>query len=173
MLVSSEQITVRVLKHDGVEYRRWNAHLREQVGRLLVLDAEFERDVSHNLLGEIKRGTKTIEYYWLDRWYSIFRFLESHGATRLWYCNINKPPCLEQATLSYVDMDIDVLVKPDLQYEVLDEDEFAINGARYGYSNQEKEQVHAALNQLLNDIRAAQFPFRIDRPETSINQTLC
>src|ERR1051325_3301147 len=96
-----KDVTVRVLKHDGTEYRRWRARLREQQESLVVLDAEFDTDVSHRLLGDIKRGTKTIEYYWLDRWYSVFQFLETHGDTRLWYCNINLPPRFEDDEITY------------------------------------------------------------------------
>src|SRR5712692_5035468 len=68
-------ITVCVLKYDGAEHRRWPARLAQREGALVVLDAAFEFDVQHHLLGDIQRGTRTIEYYWLDRWYNVFRFL--------------------------------------------------------------------------------------------------
>ena len=54
-------ITVRVLKYDGAEYRRWNARLAQREGSLIVLEAAFEFDVQHHLLGDIRRGTRTIE----------------------------------------------------------------------------------------------------------------
>src|SRR5437868_4590277 len=99
---SPKEITVRVLKHDGREYRRWHARIVERVDKMIVLDAEFEVDVSHNLVGEIPRGTRTVEYYWLDRWYNVFRFLNSDGSTRLYYCNVNTPPKFEDSVLSYI-----------------------------------------------------------------------
>src|SRR5262245_14754399 len=105
----SDLITVQVLKHDGAEYRRWQATIARRQDSLLVLDAEFEMDVTHELLGEIRRGTRTVEYYWFDRWYNVFRFLDEDGSTRLWYCNINQPPVLRKDVLSYVDLDIDIL----------------------------------------------------------------
>ena len=119
-----DQVSVRVLKYDGTEYRRWNAKISQHDGSLLVLDAEFEYDVQHDLLGAIRRGTRTIEYYWLDRWYNIFRFLESDGATKLYYCNVNMPPSIEGGILSYIDLDVDVLVQPDYSYQVLDMEEY-------------------------------------------------
>src|SRR3989442_119599 len=39
-----EQITVRVLKYDGTEYRRWNARIVRTVDSLIVLEGEFESD---------------------------------------------------------------------------------------------------------------------------------
>src|SRR5262245_8502504 len=114
--------TVKVFKHDGAEYRQWKARLLRREGDLIVLHAEFDVDVSHELLGEIKRSTKTVEYYWLNRWYNVFRFLRDDGSTRLWYCNINRPPEFEGHTITYVDLDIDILVQPDFSFQVLDED---------------------------------------------------
>lgn len=158
-LLRSDEITVVVCKHDGAEYRRWRGRLVEQQGPLLVLHAEFDVDVSHHLLGEIKCGTRLIEYYWLDRWYNVFRFLDADGCTRLYYCNINKPPAFDGRQLSYIDLDIDVIVKPDYSYEVQDLDEFEMNSIAYGYTDEEREKVEKALEALTGLIQSRQFPF--------------
>ena len=161
----NDQITVRVLKYDGAEYRHWQARLARRENSLLVLDAAFDDDVSHHLLGEIQRGTRTIEYYWLDRWYNVFRFLNDDGRTRLFYCNINLPPAFSEGVLSYIDLDIDVLVHPDLSYEVLDIDEFELNAARYRYPPELKSRALAAVDELIAMIEPRQFPF----DENSLN----
>ncbi len=156
-----DQLTVRVLKYDGTEYRRWNARLSQHNGSLLVLDAEFEYDVQHDLLGAIQSGTRTIEFYWLDRWYSIFRFMNDDNRTRLYYCNINMPPSLKDKVLTYIDLDIDILVQPDFSYQVLDLDEFEENARRYGYSEEVKTQARAAIDELISVIESRQFPFDV------------
>jgi protein associated with RNAse G/E len=156
---SPDQVTIRVLKYDGTEYRRWNARLSQRDGSLLVLDAEFECDVQHDLLGAIPGGTRTIEYYWLDRWYNIFRFMKGDNATRLYYCNINMPPSLDDNVVTYIDLDIDILVRPDFSYQVLDLDEFEENARRYGYSEEVKSQAQTAVHDLIVMIAAHQFPF--------------
>ena len=155
----TEHFTVRVLKHDGTEYHRWNAQLRQSENTLIILDAVFETDVSHELLGDIRKGTRTVEYYWLDRWYNVFLFLNSDGSTQLWYCNLNTPPKLEGAVLTYIDLDIDILVREDFSYQVMDLDEFEYNARRYGYSDEEKAHAHAATEELISMIQARQFPF--------------
>ena len=152
-------ITVRVLKYDGAEYRLWNARLARREGSLIVLDAAIEFDVRHHLLGDIQRGTRTIEYYWLDRWYNVFRFLGDDRRTRLYYCNVNMPPAFANDVLTYIDLDIDVLVEPNLSYQVLDLEEFAANAARYGYSEEIKLQAHAAVEELISLIEKCEFPF--------------
>jgi len=162
-----QEITVRVLKHDGSEYRRWNAKLSYREGDLFVFAGEFDIDVSHELLGEIKRSTKTIEYYWLDRWYNVFRFLNDDGSTRLWYCNVNTPPQFEGDTLTYVDLEIDVLVQPDFSFQVLDEHEFETNAKLYGYSDEQKANVQAAVEELMALIEQRQFPFMLENSSVS------
>jgi uncharacterized protein len=158
--VESNELIVRVLKHDGNEYRRWRGRIAKQDSNLIVLEAEFDVDVSHHLLGEIKRGTRLIEYYWLDRWYNVFRFLRDDGSTRLYYCNVNKPPVLDGQCLTYIDLDIDVIVRPDYSYEVLDLDEFETNSQRYDYSVEEKANAARALEELTGMIQLRQFPFQ-------------
>jgi protein associated with RNAse G/E len=160
-------ITVKVLKHDGIEYRRWHARVSRRDGDQIILDAEFDVDVSHELLGEIKRRTKTVEYYWLDRWYNVFRFLKDDGSTRLWYCNINTPPHFAGDTITYVDLDIDILVQPDFSFQVLDEDEFEANAKLYGYSEEEKSNARSAVDELIAMIRRQQFPFVLEYSSVS------
>jgi uncharacterized protein len=155
------EITVQVFKHDGSKHRCWNARLKQREGKLIVLDAEFDVDVSHELMGDIPRGTKTIEYYWLNRWYSVFQFLHRDGSTRLFYCNVNTPPKFDGATLSYIDLDIDVLVDTDLSYQVLDLNEFEANTQTYGYSAEEIQRAHDATGELITLIDERQFPFLV------------
>jgi uncharacterized protein len=172
-LKHDNNITVRVLKHDGREYRRWRAQLRSQEDRLLVLDAEFDVEVSHELLGEIKSGTRTVEYYWLDRSYNVFRFLNEDGSTRLWYCNINTPPEFEGSTLTYVDLDIDILVRPDFSFQILDTEEFELNARKYGYSDEEKRGANAAVAELIAMIERREFPFTAESYSVSSVMSLC
>jgi protein associated with RNAse G/E len=155
----SKEIAVQVFKRDGSKHRRWNARLQRRVDQLIVLDAEFDVDVSHDLMGEIARGTKTIEYYWLNRWYSVFQFLREDGSTRLFYCNVNTPPEFDGATLTYVDLDIDLLVNTDFSYQIVDLDEFEANAQIYNYSTEEIERAHQATAELIKMIGERRFPF--------------
>ncbi|MGQ0761447.1 MAG: DUF402 domain-containing protein [Acidobacteriota bacterium] len=155
----SETIIVRVLKYDGTEYRRWQARVARCNDSLVVLDAEFDYDVKHEVLGEIPRGTRTAEYYWFDRWYNIFHFLKTDGSSRFWYCNINTPPTFENGVLSYIDLDIDVLVQPDFTYQVLDFNEFEQNAFIFGYPDEVRHEVQCAVGEVTSLIEARQFPF--------------
>lgn len=154
-----DQITVRVLKYDGSEHRSWQATVSRQDDSVVVLDAEFEDDVQHELLGEIGRGTRTIEYYWLDRWFNVFHFFDSGGGTRLFYCNVNMPPVISDGTLTYIDLDIDLLVQPDFSYQILDLGEFEANAGLFKYPSHVITGAHAAVEDLISLIETRQFPF--------------
>lgn len=152
-------IEVQVQKYDGTEHRRWRAQIVEHTGTLLVLDAVFEEDIEHDLLGTIASGTVSVEYYWRDRWYNVFRFGDQTGSLQSFYCNVGLPPSFNGQVLSYVDLDIDVLVKPDFSYQVLDLEDFEENALRYGYPAEVRDNARAALTELINLIETRSFPF--------------
>jgi protein associated with RNAse G/E len=155
----SKTITVRACKYDGAEHRSWPATILRQEGSLLVLDAKFDQAIQHELLGTIAAGTTSVEYYWLDRWYNIFRFTDPQGKPRNYYCNINEPPTFDGQVLTYVDLDLDILVNPDFSYRVLDLDEFEQNAVRYDYSIEVRLNADKALRELIALIEARAFPF--------------
>jgi protein associated with RNAse G/E len=154
-----KQITVRACKYDGSEHRRWTAQLTSIEGSMLQLTGAFDIKVDHSLLGTIPRGTVSVEHYWIDRWYSVFRFSDPTGELRYYYCNVNAPPSFDGSVLTFVDLDIDILVAPDLSYTILDEDEFAENALRYSYPLDVQQHAHAAITELIDLIESRQFPF--------------
>jgi protein associated with RNAse G/E len=148
-----------VLKYDGQEYRRWPARIAGIEGPLLVLDAVFDEEIEHDLLGTISSGTISTEYYWLDRWYNVFRFSDSERKLKNFYCNVNQPPVFDGRVLSYIDLDIDVLVAPDLTYKILDVVDFEENARRYGYPDDVQANARQALKELTTLIESKTFPF--------------
>lgn len=144
-----DEIVVRVLKYDGQERRRWAARVANQDGPLIVLDAVFDEEIQHDLLGRIALGTISREYYWLDRWYNVFRFDER------FYCNVTQPPSFDGSLLTYVDLDIDVLVESDFSYKILDLEDFE----NYSYPTGLKQQARQSLDELISLVEARAFPF--------------
>ena len=153
------EIIVSVLKYDGREHRRWRARVAKREGSLLILDAVFEEEIKHDLLGTIALGTVSTEYYWLDRWYNVFRFSDTGCQLKNFYCNINQPPSFDGRVLSYIDLDIDVLVAPDLTYKILDLDDFEANAQAFAYPEDVQANAHGALKELTGLIEARAFPF--------------
>jgi uncharacterized protein len=151
-------VTINSRKFDGSLRRSWTCRLARRDGALLVFEGVFDIEVLHPELGTISRGTTSYEYYWLDRWYNIFRFHEPDGPLRNYYCNINLPPELDGETLNYVDLDIDVLVWPDNTYEVLDIDEFEANALKFKYPAAVRSGASNALAQVIKLIERSGLP---------------
>ena len=126
---------------------------------MLVLEGKFDADIEHDLLGTIVSGTRSLEYYWLDRWYNVFRFSRPNGELRNYYCNVNVPPSLNGGILSYVDLDLDILVAPDFSFQILDAKDFERNAEVYGYDDEIRANAQRALEELVAMIERRSFPF--------------
>ena len=148
-MAENDQVLVRVLKFDGTERRRWHGRVAKHDGPLIVIDAVFDEEIQHDFLGTIASGTVSKEYYWLDRWYNVFRFNER------FYCNITQPPRFENGVLTYVDLDIDVLVEKDLSYRILDEEDFEASC----YPAEIEKSARQAVADLTEQIKSRSFPF--------------
>lgn len=158
MSLNTNEITVVTRKYDGSIRRTWKAAIVSKSETLIIAVGRFDRDVSHQDLGKIKKGTVSFEHFWLDRWYNVFRFHEPDGTLRNYYCNIAMPAVLNGGELAFVDLDIDVVVWPGGRYEVLDRDDFDENSIRYGYTKETVEQVEQSLGELLGVIERGELP---------------
>lgn len=154
-----QQIIVNSRKYDQNIRRSWMCELIEQVDPLILLLGEFDRDVEHPGLGSIRQGTISYEYFWLDRWYNVFRFHEPDGEFRNYYCNVAMPPTFADNVLDYVDLDLDVLVWPNKKCEVVDRDDFERNALKYNYPNKVRERAEASIEEILRMIGKGESPF--------------
>ena len=155
----AKDITINARKSDGVIHRTWQADLIKQTDSLLVFEGVFDHQVKHPDLGVIRPGTISYEYYWLDRWYNVFRFHEPTGELRNYYCNINKPPTFRNGVLDYIDLEIDIVVWHNFDYQILDMEEFLENSVLYKYSEQTKRKVKKTIAELEQLISVRAFPF--------------
>ena len=160
--MQNEPVTINSLAYDGTVRRSWHCELIERSGPHLVFLGTFDRDVEHGDLGPIRKGTISYEYYWLDRWYNIFRFHEADGTLRNYYCNINMPPNFVGGELNYIDLDIDIVVWPDMSYQVLDRDEFETSAALFHYSEYIRKMVETTEAEIIGIVERGELP-TIDR----------
>lgn len=110
--------------------------------------------------GNWKTTHYDITYCWFDRWFSIFEFYDPKGHFEFFYVNIQEPARLEAGNLQLVDLDLDLLVKPDLSWELLDEDEFVSHRLRYSYPPELVAQVARTIADVQARIMQLDFPFR-------------
>jgi len=159
MLNPAQKTTINSRKFNGEIHRSWKADFIEKRDSLLIFVGEFEEEVRHSKLGVIRPGTISYEYYWLDRWFNVFRFHEPEGDLRNFYCNLNMPPVFENDVLDYIDLEIDVLVSKNFDIEILDLDEFEENSKLFEYSDDLIAHTFKTLDELLKIIEIRAFPF--------------
>lgn len=88
-----------------------------------------------------------VQYFWPERWYMLSAFYNGLEL-RHTYASVILPPVIELDRLSYVDLDLSLLVKPDLSYEVLTQAEFDQMADILGYSEETYSGALMALRSL-------------------------
>lgn len=75
----------------------------------------------------------SLEYLPLDKPYNIVSFFGPDGHLLYHFCNVLSLTRYTGSLLSYVDLDLDVVVQPDGSFALEDRDEFEANARRMNY----------------------------------------
>jgi protein associated with RNAse G/E len=93
--------------------------------------------------------TVTLEYFPAGRWYNVVSFFATAtGVLDCHFCNIIAPAGWDGATLSYIDLDLDLRVSPDGQTAIEDLDDFRRNARTWHYPPALRHGALAALREL-------------------------
>ncbi len=150
-------ITVQKLNSQGQIVFSYEAELAETLPSGVVLDARWTRkpyDLGYTVF---EPGDHFTEYFYTDRWHNIFEIHSgSTGALKGWYCNIARPATISPDVVAAEDLILDVWVRPDGSWLVLDEDEFRTDQTLDAPTRAAALQ---ALEALLQEIATRQPPF--------------
>ncbi|WP_251555542.1 DUF402 domain-containing protein [Neobacillus muris] len=110
-----------------------------------ILDS-FTMIANQNKL-TIPKGSYTLAYYWKDRPYNLYIWRDKTGNYLGSYFNIVKNTYMTDKLVSFEDLIIDIMVLPNGDYFILDEDELPepLNQFENGFA-------HQALNSLTDTI---------------------
>ncbi len=129
--VGAMKKSILVIKQniDLQETWRYQGLMVNKIGNEVTIEAKFNRkDFLFNGI-MLKEGDTFVETYYGDRWYNIFAMYDrDSGQLKGWYCNITFPANINTNRITYVDLALDLLVKPDGEQIVLDLDEFEALG---------------------------------------------
>ncbi|RME42677.1 MAG: DUF402 domain-containing protein [Chloroflexi bacterium] len=68
-------------------------------------------------------GTVTYAYYWADRPYNVYHWVLPDGTTAGYYFNLAGETEIGNDYVEWKDLTVDILITPDGDYRVLDEEE--------------------------------------------------
>ena len=121
----SEAIRVQKLNLAGEVIWRYEGQVLRRETNAVVLEAYFNRPDLPFQDVIFKEHDRFVETFYTDRWYNIFEIHDrDDGRLKGWYCNIGEPATLDDGTVSYVDLALDLWVSADSSQTVLDRDEF-------------------------------------------------
>jgi protein associated with RNAse G/E len=152
------RVVLRARKYDGAEHWVQPFQVLSDDGTLIVTEYRARTPI-YTSRGEFRSPYDSRVYFWRDRWYNVFRLARPGCATSLWYCNVTTPPSFDGQEISYVDLDLDVAVRPNGCIELLDADEFAEHQRKYGYPRDVIARAEEAANQVARLAQCNAFPF--------------
>ncbi|MFN8372601.1 MAG: DUF402 domain-containing protein [Anaerolineae bacterium] len=122
-------VTVYKLNERGDEITHYDAEVVAKGANFVCVRAAFigrRAEVRSGFL-LFRTGDAMTEWFYNDRWYNIFRLQEgSRGPLKGFYCNITRPAKISEEVVTAEDLALDVLVSPQGEIMVMDEDEFEI-----------------------------------------------
>jgi hypothetical protein len=154
------RLLLRATKYDGAAHWIQPFTAISDDGNLLVAQYRARTPI-YTSRGEFRSPYDSRVYFWRDRWYNVFRLSRPGCGLALWYCNITTPPSFDGCQIGYVDLDLDVAVRPDGCTDLLDRDEFATHQRLYGYPRDVIERAERAAEEVTALARSKEFPFNL------------
>ena len=93
-----------------------------------------------------------LQFFWPQRWYMLSAFYNGPALIHT-YANIIQPAAILLDRVSYVDLDLSVLVKPDTSYEVLTQVEFDQTADMLHYDEETRISALMAMRAVTSSIQ--------------------
>jgi len=151
-------VTVVKLDHRAKEKWRYDGLVLARETSSITVEAVYDQaDEDLNSLS-LRKGDRFVERHYADRWYNVFAVYDgTSGRLKGWYCNITRPARIDGDQVSAEDLALDLIVRPDGSWTVLDEEEFEAQAL----SAPDRTNALAALAELKGLAQASEGPFRL------------
>lgn len=116
-----------------------------------------------------------VQFFWPQRWYTLSAFYDQRELIHT-YASIIQPAHIELDRLTFVDLDLNLLVQPDLRYEVLTQAEFEQAADLLCYDEETRIGALMALETLINAIQLGTGLFGLiphTLKQTDVHRELC
>ncbi len=93
-----------------------------------------------------------VQFFWPQRWYLLSAFYNERALIHT-YANIIQPATITLDRVSYVDLDLSILVKPDMFYEVLTQAEFDQTAEMLHYDEETRISALMAMRAVTSSVQ--------------------
>lgn len=153
------EVLVSVYTIDGFKKRHFKMAKVEETENLLVFHA-FEPPIYYESKKEAAVYPHDVTMIARPNWWFSLMVCKSNaGSINHVYANVNTPYEFVGDQFSYIDLDIDVLIKPDYSIEILDEDEFMENIKDGQYKDDWVNNVWLAVKHITEMVNSREEPF--------------
>jgi predicted RNA-binding protein associated with RNAse of E/G family len=115
---------VRKILPGGEVKIEYSGNLKELTKEFISIDTGWSRDTLDLGYVIFERDDVWVETFYFRRWFNVFRISTRDGILKGFYINIAEPPRVTDDCIDWTDLAMDIWVRPDGTYIVLDEDEF-------------------------------------------------
>jgi protein associated with RNAse G/E len=151
------RIPERKVRLDGTEEVFMCEPLLVEPGKHAILRYRVDREwrVAGGAL-VVPKDSVNLAHYWMDRPYNVYHFVHE-GRTLAVYCNVAEPVAIREDLVEYLDLTVDVLIRPSGEALVLDEDELPPDLApeRRKHIARAVEQLTSGPRRLVAEVEAA------------------
>jgi hypothetical protein len=124
--MNAQTLTVFKQNHLGEPVFSWEGALIVESPTCRLVSARFSgADAVPVDKVTFRKGDLMLERYYSDRWYNIFELHNREDdQVKCWYVNLSYPALFSAESIIWQDLALDLVVYPNGEYRLLDEDEF-------------------------------------------------
>lgn len=156
-----KDIDILVYKYNDDLHYQWKTKLLREEKDYILVYGEVGRQLVHHTKNKIfDCATKSLEFFSLKEGYTVNIDIDDLGNSE-YYCNICLPSKFnsDKNTISFIDLDLDLLIDNQGTIKIVDEDEFATHSISMNYSSETIDYAKDSLSKLKNKIIHNEFPF--------------
>lgn len=166
MMRHFETAVIKSFKHDGHLHRMWMQNWifprsvlhQDHAKASMVVTINSNTRIQESDGKEWISRIPGISFFIPDQWFNIVALLEENGIR--YYCNLASPAYITDGVLTYIDYDLDVIVLPNGEVRVVDQDEYEQHKLEYHYPAIVQDKVKQGLDSLLGLIERKAPPFQ-------------
>lgn len=152
---------IQKIRPDGSIKIEYFGTLRERTPEFLSIDTGWSREELDLGYVVFKPDDIWVETFYLHKNFNIFRIGARDGHLKGFYSNVTYPPIIEKDLIKWRDLAIDIWVRPDGTYLILDEDEFE----RMGPTDEERRMAKESVDEILLMLKERSGPFKEIEPQ--------
>lgn len=160
-----ERYTIQSLKHDRSVHRVWKSNWKVPDAQVDIACLRESMSVLINYLTIVTEASgrewlsdiPAVCFFLPDQWYNVVALLKPSGVQ--FYCNVASPPEDRNGVLTYIDYDIDIVLQPNGQMDILDLDEYNEHKIKYRYEHTVQRSIEHGFVSLKQHIQARRPPF--------------